>query len=95
MFDRAVGDVDVGAPERADGYPPQVQRAGAGLPVQLADRGHVSEPGDTEDAFLFQPPLDPCQQYAGDYLALAPLGGLCGLIPACRLEHEAAPAEDK
>ena len=22
-------------------------------------------------------------------------GGLCGLIPACRLEHEAAPAEDK
>jgi hypothetical protein len=23
------------------------------------------------------------------------LGELCGLIPACRLEHEAAPAEDK
>jgi hypothetical protein len=23
------------------------------------------------------------------------LGGLCGLIPVCRLEHEAAPAEDK
>ena len=22
-------------------------------------------------------------------------GGLCGLIPACRLEREAAPAEDK
>jgi len=25
----------------------------------------------------------------------AVLGALCGLVPACRLEHEAAPAEDK
>src|SRR5258708_7930687 len=33
----------------------------------------------------------PCRVHVCD----RPIGGLCGVIPACRLEHEAAPAGDK
>ena len=43
---RAAGDADIGTPELAVGYPPQVHPGPRRLPVQLAGQRHVAEPGD-------------------------------------------------
>ncbi len=90
---RAGGDGDVGAPELAVAQPPQVHRAGARLPVQLACQRHVAEPRDVEDALLLQPPLDPRLQNAGEqFLVTCPSGR--GGPPSCcsALARSARPA---
>ncbi len=75
---RAGGHRDVGAPHLAVVQPPQVHQAGARLPVQVAGKLHVAEPGDGKDALQLQPPLDPCAQRAG---AVSELDDLNSRIP--------------
>jgi hypothetical protein len=67
--------------------------------------GWLGDPRRTGDAFLFQRLAEMmCKFTVGGRKwprgtctrrSLRGLGGLCGLIAACRLEHEAASAEDK
>jgi hypothetical protein len=47
---RAGSHRDAGAPHLAVVQPPQVHQVGARLPVQVASKLHVAEPGDGEDA---------------------------------------------